>query len=54
MSYLLQVSLWYVEGMGEIWHGDCGYTHAQTLPKQDGQSLSLSQNSMDNLQEEIY
>ena len=30
---LLEVCLWYVQGMGENWHGNCSYTYAGTLPK---------------------
>lgn len=37
MPSLLQVSLWYVKGLGEVWHGDCRYTNAWTISKSNGQ-----------------
>jgi len=30
---LLEVSLWYVKGLGEIWPRDCCYTNAWTISK---------------------
>lgn len=36
---LLQVCLWHVQGVGEVWHGDCCYTNAWIISKQIGQYL---------------